>query len=108
MKRTLMALIPAALMTFGSAAFAADPAAKPDCSEQQKALDDASAVAKTASAKPDLSTCKEMKGKDKSDCEKPLKDKAKSDAKAAKENSKATKTALECCKNPRKKGGCNP
>ena len=61
---------------------------------------------KTAS-KPDLSSCKEKKGKDKTDCEKPLKEKATTDTKAAKDNAKAAKTALDCCKNPKKKG-CAP
>jgi hypothetical protein len=37
MKRTLMTLVPALLLGFGSAAFAADAAAKPDCTTQQKA-----------------------------------------------------------------------
>ncbi|HVZ85553.1 MAG TPA: hypothetical protein VHG72_01175 [Polyangia bacterium] len=106
MKRLMMALIPAALMTFGSVSFAADAAAKPDCADKQKALDDANAAAKTA-AKPDLSSCKDKKGKDKTDCEKPLKDKAKEDSKTAKDNVKAAKTALACCKNPKKKG-CTP
>jgi hypothetical protein len=89
MRRILMALIPAAVMTFGAVAFAADAAAKPDCADKQK---------------PDLSSCKDMKGKDKSDCEKPLKDKAKADSKTAKDNTKGAKMALDCCKNPKKKG----
>ena len=49
MKRTLMTLVPALLLSFGSAAFAADAAAKPDCSAQQKAVDDANAAAKDRS-----------------------------------------------------------
>ena len=92
MKRILMAMVPVALFTLGSPAFAADQAAKPDCSEKQKALDDANTAAKTA-ATPDLSSCKDKKGKDKTDCEKPLKGKVKD-----------AKTALDCCKNPKKKG----
>jgi hypothetical protein len=103
MKRTLMTLAPALLLSFGSAAFAADAAAKPDCSAQQKALDDANTAAKAA-AKPDLSSCADKKGKDKTDCEKPLKDKAKDDSKAAKDKVKDAKKALDCCKNPKKKG----
>ena len=106
MKRMLMALIPAAVMAFGSASFAADAAAKPDCTDKQKAVDDANAAVKAA-AKPDLSSCKDKKGKDKTDCEKPLKDKAKEDTKTAKDNQKTAKTALACCKNPKKKG-CTP
>jgi hypothetical protein len=109
MKRILMTLAPAFWLTFGVVAARADEApAKPDCSAQKKASDEANAAAKAASAKPDLSSCKDTKGKDKTDCEKPLKDKAKSDAKSAKDNAKAMKTALDCCKNPKKKGGCNP
>jgi len=104
MKRMLMALVPAALMTFGTMALAADAPAKPDCAEKQKALDDANAAVKTASAKPDLSSCKDKKGKEKTDCEKPLKDKQKSDLTDAKAKAKAAKTALDCCKNPKKKG----
>jgi hypothetical protein len=105
MKRILMALIPAALMTFGTMALAADaPAAKPDCTTQQKALDDANAAVKTASAKPDLSSCADKKGKDKTECEKPLKDKQKADVKDAKAKAKEAKTAVDCCKNPKKKG----
>ncbi|HXJ23031.1 MAG TPA: hypothetical protein VMT03_22620 [Polyangia bacterium] len=107
MKRTMMILLTAAAIGFGARAFAADaPAAKPDCAEKQKAFDDAKAASKTA-AKPDLSTCKEKKGKEKTDCEKPLKDKAKEDGKAAKDKEKEAKTALDCCKNPKKKG-CTP
>ena len=106
MKRTLMMLIAAASMSMGSVALAQEAGAKPDCGEKQKALDDANAAAKTAS-KPDLSSCKDMKGKEKTACEKPLKDKAKDDAKAAKDKEKEAKTALDCCKNPKKKG-CTP
>ncbi len=107
MKRTMMILLTVAAFGFGARAFAADaPAAKPDCTEKQKAYDDAKAASKTA-AKPDLSTCKDKKGKEKTDCEKPLKDKAKDDAKAAKDKEKEAKTALDCCKNPKKKG-CTP
>ena len=102
MKRTLMVLVAALSMSLGiAAARAADD--KPDCSEKQKALDDAKASQKTAS-KPDLSSCKDMKGKEKTDCEKPLKDKAKEDSKAAKEKVTGAKKDLDCCKNPKKKG----
>ena len=106
MKRTLMMLIAAASMSMGSVALAQEAGAKPDCGEKQKALDDANAAAKTAS-KPDLSSCKDMKGKEKTACEKPLKDKAKEDAKAAKDKVTAAKKDLACCKNPKKKG-CTP
>ena len=114
-KRLLTTLLSAALMTFGTMALAADapapkpaaakPAAgKPDCADKQKALDDANAAVKTASAKPDLSSCADKKAKEKTDCEKPLKDKQKSDVKDAKAKAKDAKTAVDCCKNPKKKG----
>jgi hypothetical protein len=106
MKRTLLVLIATGILGFGSGARAADAAPKPDCTEKQKAVDDAKAAEKTA-GKADLSSCKEMKGKEKSDCEKPLKDKAKEDGKAAKDKTKEAKTALDCCKKPSKKG-CTP
>ena len=105
MKRTLIALISAASLSVCTAAFAAD-AAKPDCSEQQKAYDTANSAVKSAGM-PDLASCKDKKGKEKTDCEKPLKDKAKVDAKAAKDTAKQAKMALDCCKNPKKKG-CTP
>jgi hypothetical protein len=82
---------------------AGSSAAKPDCAEKQKALDDAKAAVK-ALPRADLSSCKEKKGKEKTDCEKPLKAKANEDAKAAKDKVTAAKTALDCCKNPKKKG----
>ena len=100
MRRMLMVLVTGMTLGLSTLALAADA---PDCSEKQKAVDDAKATAKTA-AKPDLSSCKEMKGKEKTDCEKPLKDKAKEDGKAAKDKVKEAQTALACCKNPKKKG----
>jgi hypothetical protein len=98
MKRALIALFVCALYP-ASRAVAADP--PPDCTAQQAAADDA---AKAAKVKADLSSCKEMKGTEKTDCEKPLKDKAKEDTKAAKEKSAEAKKALACCKDPKKKG----
>ena len=103
MRRTFLTLVPVLMLSFGSAAFAADAAAKPDCADKQKAVDDANAAVKAA-AKPDLSSCKDKKGKEKTDCEKPLKDKAKEDSTAAKDKVKATKKDLGCCKDPKKKG----
>ncbi len=100
----LMVLVTGMTLGLSTLALAADP--PPDCTEKQKAADDAKAAAKTA-GKPDLSSCKEMKGKEKTDCEKPLKDKAKEDGKAAKDKVKEAQTALACCKNPKKKG-CTP
>jgi hypothetical protein len=98
MKRALIVLFVCALYP-ASRAMAAEP--KPDCTAQKTAADDA---AKATKVKPDLSSCKEMKGKEKTDCEKPLKDKAKEDAKTAKEAAAAAKKALACCQNPKKKG----
>lgn len=74
---------------------------KPDCSAQKTAHDDA---VKAAKIKPDLTSCKEMKGKEKSECEKPLKEKAKADQAEAKTKVADAKKALDCCKNPKKKG----
>ena len=75
MKRTLIAIVCAAFLGAGASALAADAGApKADCAEKQKALDDANAAVKTAGA-PDLSSCKDKKAKEKTDCEKPLKEK---------------------------------
>jgi hypothetical protein len=103
MKRTLMVLVTAVSMSLGAVAFAQEAGAKPDCGEKVKALDDAKAAAKTA-GKADLSSCKDMKGKEKKECETPLKAKAKEDAKAAKEKVAGAKKDADCCKNPKKKG----
>ncbi len=105
MKRTLIALVSAASLSVCTAAFAAD-ASKPDCSEKQKAYETANSAVKSAGM-PDLASCNDKKGKEKTDCEKPLKDKAKADAKGAKDTAKQAKMALDCCKNPKKKG-CTP
>jgi len=108
MKRTMMVSLVVALLGTGGVARAADPATAPDCSEKQKALDDAKTQQKeAASAKPDLSSCKDLKGQEKKDCEAPLKEKVKSEEKMAKDNVSAAKTALACCKKPDKKG-CAP
>ena len=80
---------------------AAEKAEKPDCSAQKTALEDAQ---KAAKAKPDYSSCNDKKGKEKSECMKPLKEKAKEDAKAAKEKVAEAKKAHACCMNPKKKG----
>jgi hypothetical protein len=77
-------------------------AAKPDCADKQKALDDATAAAKASKA--DLSSCAEKKGKEKADCERPLKQKATADMKEMKEKEKSAKKDLGCCKNPKAKG----
>lgn len=106
MKTTLMALVCTVVLGSAGAAFAEDAPAKPDCSEKKKALEDAHAAVKAA-IKPDLSSCADKKGKEKLECEKPLKEKAKADTAATKEKVKEAKTALDCCKNP-KKAGCTP
>jgi hypothetical protein len=104
MRRMLMVLVTGMTLGISTLALAADP--PPDCTEKQKAVDDAKDAAKAA-AKPDLSSCKDMKGKEKSECEKPIKAKSKDDSKAAKDKVKDANTALACCKNPKKKG-CTP
>ena len=101
MRRMLMVLFTGVTLSFSTLALAAEP--PPDCTEKQKAVDDAKEAAKTA-GKADLSSCKEMKGKEKSECEKPLKAAAKDASKAAKGKIKDASTALGCCKNPKKKG----
>jgi len=110
MKRILMVLVAAALLPLASAAGAQDPPAaapaegKPDCSAQKTAYDEAVTASKV---KPDLSSCADKKGQEKTDCLKPIKDKAKEDAVAAKAKVKEAKMAMDCCKNPKKKG-CAP
>ena len=106
MKRIMMVLVSAFALSASTGAFAAAAATKPDCADKQKTLDDATAAAKGV-AKADLSSCKDKKGKEKTDCETPIKEKAKADTKAAKDKVKEAKTALACCKNPKKKG-CAP
>ena len=102
MKRLLVMMALLVPMTWAGAGMAADAAAKPDCSAKQKTYDDAKMAAKPG--KPDLTSCKDKKGKDKADCEKPLKDKAKEDTKAAQDEAKAAKKDLDCCKNSKMKG----
>jgi hypothetical protein len=106
MKTTLMALVCVAFLGASGVALAEDAAAKPDCSEKKKGLEDAQAAVKAA-IKPDLSSCADKKGKEKMECEKPLKEKAKTDTADAKGKAKEAKAALDCCKNPKKKG-CTP
>jgi hypothetical protein len=108
MKRILMVLIASAALPLASVAWAQEPAkpaepaaGKPDCSTQKTAYD---AAVTESKAKPDLSSCADKKGKEKTECEKPLKDQAKESAKAAKEKAKTAKHDLDCCKNPKKKG----
>jgi hypothetical protein len=98
MTRMLMVMAAAASLSLAGVARAAD---KPDCSAQKTAHDDA---VKASKAKPDFSSCADKKGKEKSECMKPLKDKAKEDATAAKAKVKEAKMALDCCNNPKKKG----
>lgn len=105
MKNLLTAIICSTLLV-PALARAADKPEKPDCTEKQKAADDANAAVKAA-IKPDLSSCSDKKGREKLDCEKPLKEKAKADTQAAKEKAKQARMALACCKTP-KKAGCTP
>jgi hypothetical protein len=98
MKRMLMVLVAATVLPLSGMALAQD---KPDCSAQKTAYDDA---VKAGKVKADLSSCADKKGAEKKECVKPLKDKAKEDATAAKEKTKEAKKALDCCKNPKKKG----
>jgi hypothetical protein len=98
-----------ALMTslFGFALFAAThaqatmTATKADCSTQKAAVDAAGPPPK---AKADLSTCQALKGREKSACEKPLKEQARLNAKAGRQRIAGVKKAYGCCKNPQKKG----
>lgn len=110
MKKTLMALVCMAFLGSSGLALAEDAApaaaAKPDCSEKKKAVDDAQEAVKAA-GKPDLSSCADKKGKEKTECEKPLKEKAKADKAEASGKVKEAKAALDCCKKPTKKG-CTP
>jgi hypothetical protein len=102
MKRFLMVLVAATSLSLAGAARAADEKpAKPDCSAQTTAHEEA---VKASKVKPDLSSCDAMKGKEKTECQKPLKEKAKEEATAAKAKVKEAKMALDCCKNPKKKG----
>jgi hypothetical protein len=98
MKRALIILVACALLP---AVRAVAQDAKPDCTAQKTAYDDA---VKASKVKPDVSACKDMKGKEKKDCETPIKDKAKEDAKAAKDKVTEAKKTLGCCQNPKKKG----
>ena len=73
MKRIAMAFVCTAFLGGSVVARAADAGAtkadvaKPDCAEKQKAVDEANAAVKSA-ATPDLSSCKDKKGKDKTEC----------------------------------------
>lgn len=81
-----------------------DKPAKPDCSAQETAA----ATAKKAIAnvpKVDLSSCKDKKGTEKSDCEKPLNEQHAADVKAAALKFKDADQALKCCKDS-KAAGC--
>ena len=98
MKRYLIAVLTAGSLFLGNYAAAGD---KPDCSAQKTAHADA---AKAAHVKADLTSCADKKGREKAECVKPLRDKAKEDSKAAAEKVKEAKKALECCNNPKKKG----
>ena len=83
MKRLVMTIALLAPLSWAGLVLAADApaAAKPDCSAKEKEYGEAKAA--TKSAKPDLSSCKDKMSKEKAECEKPLKDKAKEDMKVA-------------------------
>jgi hypothetical protein len=98
MKRMLMVLVAAFSLSLAGAARADE---KPDCTAQKTAHDEAVAASK---AKADLSTCADKKGKEKSECEKPLKDAHKEAMVAAKAKVKEAKMAPDCCMKPKKKG----
>ena len=83
------------------ASLAQDKPAKPDCTAQKAAVDEATAATK---ADPNVTSCEGMKGTEKEDCEKPIKDKAKEDMTMAKAKLVSTKKDLACCNDPKKKG----
>jgi hypothetical protein len=76
-------------------------AVKHDCSVQQAAIDQLKKQPKPAA---DLTACQALTGKAKTDCQRPLKEKAKEDARTRREHATALRTALACCKKPEKTG----
>lgn len=108
MKKILLAVIVSLAFGFGALGARAEEAkkeekaAKPDCSAQKTAVDDAKTAQKGV-AKADLSSCKDKKGAEKKDCEKPLKDAAKEAKDKAKADVAEKTKALGCCKNPKGK-----
>ena len=100
MKKALM-MTGFALALFAGTHARAAMTAQPECSAQKAAVESAGAPPK---AKADLSSCQALKGREKSACEKPLKEQARLHAKAARERIAGIKKAYGCCKNPQKKG----
>lgn len=98
MKNLMVAVALAFAFATAGAARAAD---KPDCSAQEAALTAAKGVKVD---KADLSSCKDKKGKEKTECEKPLKDAVTEAKKANADKVKAAKKDVDCCKNPKGKG----
>ena len=74
-----------------------------ECTPREVALKKAKDAIK-AVAKPDLSSCGEMKGNEKSQCEQAARDKSAQVAENAKDKVDDAAFALECCKNPDKQG----
>ena len=74
-----------------------------DCASRELALKKAKDASK-AIAKPDLSSCSEMKGNEKSQCEQAARGKAQKAAEDAKDKVDDAALAFECCKNPDKQG----
>ena len=98
----------AAVIALGAGSARADekaapaPAAKPDCAAQDAAVTEAKKAIKDV-PKVDLSSCKDKKGKEKFECEKPLNEGHIADVKAAALKFKEADTAAKCCKNPKAK-----
>jgi hypothetical protein len=101
MKKALMTSMFAFALFAAAQAHATMTAAKADCSAQKAAAERAGAPPK---AKADLSACQALKGREKTACEKPLKEQARLNAKATRERIAGIKKAYGCCKNPQKKG----
>jgi hypothetical protein len=89
-----------ALLPLASARASAAVASR-DCSAQQAAAVQAAKLPRPAA---DLSSCQELKGKRKKECEKPLRAKAREEGKAARQKVTALKHAFACCKKPDKEG----
>jgi hypothetical protein len=74
-----------------------------ECAPREVALKKAKDAIK-AIAKPDLSSCGEMKGNEKSQCEQAARDKAAQAAEDAKDKIDNAAFAFDCCKHPDKQG----
>jgi hypothetical protein len=83
-----------------SAPFARAASPGPDCSLQRVNYDREVAAAK---AKADLRACDGKKGKEKTACARPLRDKAKAAVAEARARRTLAKKALGCCEKPKAK-----